>query len=422
MPPDTTVVGRKFLTHGEWVERKRAKCEHAFTAVCVNCAPLSESRHVYLPGCPKHAPWPRGICTSCGAPPVELRNPEYRHVDYIQVHNYTEMGGFITLWDGNAGAGVQRMGVLFGRYKSDSNYRKGVKAVVEAIYEPPQSYDPMTGVVTPAKSDPGRARVDAIAAALGLEVVGWIVTTPPTPPGAPEVSPALLYAMAQAQLAHPAPGGGSRHVTLVVRRGAGGEIAPQGYMASDQLMALVRDRVVAPPSPGDVLFKKRVGGPGEPPLPDIVRTSSLRGRYKSDVFEPEYAVVTLQAGRGHEEAGKEAEDGGPLFKHGGEFPAEGREAFGGQGPSPGEVSRVLRARGGERTPGKLSEWSLLLYIGKMLDVSGVGGGVGWVGMHHRAHFHPPFPPQVGTAVAMAKVVAGGETTEGVELMMGSLSQ
>ena len=36
----------------------------------------------------------------------------------------------------------------------------------------------------------------------------------------------------------------------------------------------------------------------------------------------------------------------------------------------------------------------------------------------------PFPPtlQVGTAVAMAKVVVGGETTEGVELMMGSLSQ
>ena len=139
MPPDTTIEGRKFLTFREYLERRRAKCEHSFSATCLNCAPPSETSYASRAAtCPRHAPWPRGICLECTAPPVDCALQPYRHVDYIQVHNLVEMQGFLHLWDANKAVGLQRAGILVGRYLPDSNFRFGTKAVVEAIYEPPQ--------------------------------------------------------------------------------------------------------------------------------------------------------------------------------------------------------------------------------------------------------------------------------------------
>lgn len=86
LPPDTTVEGRKFISRGEWEERKKLRCEHAFNASCVNCAPppiLSYKSRATT--CGRHAPWPRGICLDCTAPAVDLALQPYRSVDYIQV-------------------------------------------------------------------------------------------------------------------------------------------------------------------------------------------------------------------------------------------------------------------------------------------------------------------------------------------------
>jgi hypothetical protein len=158
LPPDTTVDNRKFITWGEHAERRKARCEHAYSAVCVNCAPPALPRYALKPGCGRHPAWPRGICLDCAPPPVDLGLQPYRHVDYIQVHNYAEMGGLVQLWDGNRGAGLQRAGLLYGRYRPDANFRHGVKAVVEAIYEPPQRCDPVAGTVTLLPEAPSAAK------------------------------------------------------------------------------------------------------------------------------------------------------------------------------------------------------------------------------------------------------------------------
>ena len=66
------------------------------------------------------------------------------------------------------------MGFLFGYYAEDPNYKNGVRAIVEAIYEPPQK-----GSVGGFEllMDPFEREVSLIASGLGLEKIGWIFTT-----------------------------------------------------------------------------------------------------------------------------------------------------------------------------------------------------------------------------------------------------
>lgn len=86
------------------------------------------------------------------------------------MHNFGEMSAFISLWDGLSATGLQRAGLLYGRYRPDANFRGGVKAVVEGIYEPPQAMDAAQGVVR-FLPDPQAKAVDAGEYAAGCVVV-----------------------------------------------------------------------------------------------------------------------------------------------------------------------------------------------------------------------------------------------------------
>lgn len=68
----------------------------------------------------------------------------------------------------------QRMAWLYGYYSEDPNYPSGVRANVEAIYEPPQIGE-INGVQP--LDDPYASKVDIIAEGLGLEKIGWMFTT-----------------------------------------------------------------------------------------------------------------------------------------------------------------------------------------------------------------------------------------------------
>ncbi len=59
----------------------------------------------------------------------------YRHIDYIQFENPFLMERFLNFW---RNTGNQRIGFLYGRYESHKDVPLGIKAVVAAIYEPPQ--------------------------------------------------------------------------------------------------------------------------------------------------------------------------------------------------------------------------------------------------------------------------------------------
>jgi nuclear protein localization family protein 4 len=66
------------------------------------------------------------------------------------------------------------VGYLYGYYSEDPNYPEGVRANVEAIYEPPQIGETNDVI---ALEDSKRFMVDMIAEALTLERIGWIFTS-----------------------------------------------------------------------------------------------------------------------------------------------------------------------------------------------------------------------------------------------------
>jgi hypothetical protein len=133
-------------------------------------------------------------------------------------------------------------------------------------------------------------------------------------------------------------------------------------MASEQLMALVRDGVLEPPRPTDGTFRVRkpTGAAGEPPLPEVLRKSLARGRYKDSEFEPEFTVVTCAAGRPR---GEGAASALPLFKHSA-FPVENRVELGVL-QSPEALRACLRQFASEPLQSRLSDFHALLYIAQV---------------------------------------------------------
>jgi nuclear protein localization family protein 4 len=87
------------------------------------------------PGCADHPAWPKGICNKCQPPTIYLNRQPYRHVDNIMFENSQIVENFLNYW---RKSGNQRIGLLFGRYEAYDGVPLGIKAVVTAIYEPPQ--------------------------------------------------------------------------------------------------------------------------------------------------------------------------------------------------------------------------------------------------------------------------------------------
>ena len=111
----------------------------------------------------------------------------YRHVDNIMFEDRLIVDRFI---DGWRKTGVQRTGFLYGRYEVYDEVPLGIRAVVAAIYEPPQvrlnrknqsdlplplslSLFPQSGTPYSVKldSDPHGKTVEEMASHLGLRRV-----------------------------------------------------------------------------------------------------------------------------------------------------------------------------------------------------------------------------------------------------------
>ena len=63
----------------------------------------------------------------------------YRHVDNVMFDSHSVVDHFIEGW---RRSGQQRIGYLIGQYQEYSDVPLGIRAVVSAIYEPPQVISP----------------------------------------------------------------------------------------------------------------------------------------------------------------------------------------------------------------------------------------------------------------------------------------
>lgn len=246
--------------------------------------------------CPSgaHAQWPGGICSKCQPSAITLGLQQYRLVDHVEFSDPTLIDRFINFW--RRTGGQQRFGYLLGRYEAYDQVPMGIKAVVEAIHEPPQAGD-TDGVEVNMEWD-GLPAVEQLAAFAGLRVVGMVYSDLLNDPDSQlggvickrHVDAYFLSGLEtifSATVQHHRPNTSrfcmsgkysSKFVTCVVTGNPEGEIEVQAYQASDQAMALVEADLVEPTvRPGLV----RVKNDSEPPEPGSVLGVK---RYVPDVF------------------------------------------------------------------------------------------------------------------------------------------
>ncbi len=132
---------------------------------------------------------------------------------------------------------TQRMEYLFGYFAKYPNYKDGVRAVVETMWEPPQIGDQTSFVPQP---DQDVFLIDRISKDLSLECVGWIFTS------LKEENVALasydIRKVDKLQQAytfnHPSGCKISRFITCIARPNNKGEFKIDTYMVSDMCQAL----------------------------------------------------------------------------------------------------------------------------------------------------------------------------------------
>ncbi|KAJ3162149.1 nuclear protein localization protein 4 [Geranomyces michiganensis] len=222
--------------------------------------PLDELELKVKVPCPGrgHESWPAGICTKCQPGAVTLQSQNFRMVDHIEFETAGMIENFLKCW---RSTGYQRFGYLYGRYEPYPEIPLGVKAVVSAIYEPPQegAYDGLQLI----EPDPDGQAVEEIAQKLGLVQVGMIYTDL-TDDGSGTgkvvckrhadsyfLSSAECILAAENQLKHPVPSKwcetgrfGSRFVTCVLVGNLEGGIDISSFQVSNTAMAMVRDNII----------------------------------------------------------------------------------------------------------------------------------------------------------------------------------
>lgn len=239
--------------------------------------PLDEPSYT-LKSCSSHLPYPQGICSKCQIGAITLAPQTYRMVDHVEFESPDIIDTFINAWRAN---GHQRLGFLYGMYVAYPDVPLGVKAVVQAIYEPPQEASRehiQIQAADPIAEDPA---VASLAGLLGMQRVG-IIYTDLTDSGtgdgkvvykrhidshflssAETLSSAMFQLNARVPTPYSSTGAfDSRFVTCVVTANAQNEIDLFTYQASNQCCQMAAAKLIhATVDPCKFRVKKQVDNP-----------------------------------------------------------------------------------------------------------------------------------------------------------------
>ncbi|GBE78439.1 polyubiquitin-tagged protein recognition complex Npl4 component [Sparassis latifolia] len=378
--------------------RKLTPKGSASASATASLPPLSQLSYKVKDPCPSggHPPWPGGICTACQPSAITLQSPPFRMVDHLEIASRTIVERFLAAW---RATGMQRFGWLIGRYEPYDEVPMGVKAVVEAIHEPPQEGE-LDGLSLglPWEDEP-RIRALAQSASPPLTVVGYIFTDlDPTPedrtknvykrhPQSFYLSSLEAIFAAHVQRANPtssraSPSGlfASRMVTAVLTGTADGAIDVSAYQVSEQACAMVEaDMIEASVDPNIVRVKEEDRSQDTARyVPDVFFT--YKNEYGLEVkksakpcFPVEYLLVNVSNGF--------PQNPSPLF-HSTSFQIENRPGLEDQ-----HIERVLRELSRLRAPEIpesshggdpqlraelakwLSDWHLVAFLGSTQLIS-----------------------------------------------------
>ncbi|KAF9452572.1 polyubiquitin-tagged protein recognition complex, Npl4 component [Macrolepiota fuliginosa MF-IS2] len=293
----------KYLSYHAYLRKVTPKQTLSASSILPPLNPLSYQ--VKVP-CPtgSHPSWPAGICTGCQPSTITLQSQPFRMVDHLEIASMEVIDRFLQAW---RMTGLQRFGWLIGRYEPYDKVPMGVKAVVEAIYEPPQQGELDGLTLGWPWEDESRVRELSAAASVSLTVVGYIFT---------DLTPTLEDRTKNIYKRHPqsfflssleaifagklqkdnptssksSPTGqyGSRLVTAVLTATEDGQVDITAYQVSEQAVAMVdADMIEASVEPGIVRVKEE-------------DRSENSARYIPDVFfsyKNEYGLEVKKSAR-----------------------------------------------------------------------------------------------------------------------------